>query len=99
MDLELAYVGHLCLSWEVLKWQHHKAEQLLDHDSNAFHLHNQVSGEFQKFQVILQRLTEDEPFENAPRVPHYIKTPSAHPGHFSNFLSSFDFCRWVQEFE
>ncbi|CAO2829589.1 unnamed protein product [Amaranthus hypochondriacus] len=79
MELELGYVGHLCLSWEVLKWQHHKAEQLSDHDSDGFHQYNHVSGEFQKFQVLLQRFTEDEPFQHAPRVPHYVNTRSAHP--------------------
>ena len=79
MDLELAYVAHLCLSWEVLKWQHHKAEQLSHHDSDGFHQCNQVSGEFQKFQVLLQRFTEDEPFQHAPRVQHYINTRFAHP--------------------
>lgn len=73
-DLELVYVGQLCLSWEMLKWQHHKAEELQAHDPDGFRQHNQVAGEFQKFQVLLQRFTEDEPFHQGPRVQHYVKS-------------------------
>ncbi|XP_057542902.1 uncharacterized protein LOC130821237 isoform X2 [Amaranthus tricolor] len=78
-ELELAYVGQLCLSWEMLKWQYYKAEELQVHDPDGFYQHNQVAGEFQKFQVLLQRFTEDEPFQHASRVPHYVKTRSDLP--------------------
>lgn len=73
-DLELAYVGQLCLSWEMLKWQHNKAEELHAHDPDGFRQHNQVAGEFQKFQVLLQRFIENEPFHQGPRVQHYVKS-------------------------
>ncbi|XP_021722890.1 uncharacterized protein LOC110690381 [Chenopodium quinoa] len=78
-DLELVYVGQLCLSWEMLKWQHHKAEELQAHDPDGFRQHNQVAGEFQKFQVLLQRFTEDEPFHQGPRVQHYVKSRCSLP--------------------
>ncbi|KAJ8445470.1 hypothetical protein Cgig2_031283 [Carnegiea gigantea] len=73
MDLELVYVGQLCLSWEILKWQHHKAGELQAYDPDGFHQHNHAAAEFQKFQVLLQRFTEDEPFHHGPRVQHYVK--------------------------
>lgn len=78
-DLEVVYVGQLCLSWETLKWQHQKAQQLHAHDPDGFRQHNQVAGEFQKFQVLLQRFTEDEPFDHGPRVQHYVKSRCALP--------------------
>ncbi|KNA22878.1 hypothetical protein SOVF_029860 [Spinacia oleracea] len=78
-DLELVYVGQLCLSWEMLKWQHHKAEELQAHDPDGFRQHNQVAGEYQKFQVLLQRFTEDEPFHQGPRVQHFVKSRCSLP--------------------
>ncbi|KAK9675899.1 hypothetical protein RND81_11G039800 [Saponaria officinalis] len=77
-DLELVYVGHLCLSWEILKWQYRKVEELQAHDPYGFHQYNHVAGGFQKFQVILRRFIEDEPFQQGPRVQHYLKSRCAH---------------------
>ncbi|KAH9606809.1 hypothetical protein KSS87_001119 [Heliosperma pusillum] len=73
-ELELVYVGQLCMSWEILKWQYRKVEELQTHDPDGFRQYNQVAGEFQKFQVLLQRFTEDEPFHHGPRVQHYLKS-------------------------
>ncbi|XP_019157125.1 PREDICTED: uncharacterized protein LOC109153702 isoform X2 [Ipomoea nil] len=72
-DLEVVYVGQMCLSWEFLNWQYGKALDLWDSDPHGVHQYNEVSGEFQQFQVLMQRFIEDEPFQGT-RVQHYIKT-------------------------
>ncbi|CAH8277557.1 unnamed protein product [Arabidopsis lyrata] len=71
-ELENVYVGQMCLSWEILHWQYEKAIELLESDVYGSRLYNEVAGEFQQFQVLLQRFLENEPFEE-PRVQHYIK--------------------------
>lgn len=68
-DLELVYVGQVCLSWEILHWQHRKAKELQQYDQ---HYYNVVATEFQLFQVLLQRFIEDDPFQG-PRVQHYVR--------------------------
>ncbi|PIN24077.1 hypothetical protein CDL12_03198 [Handroanthus impetiginosus] len=72
-DLELVYVGQLCLSWEILNWLHMKARDLLEYDSNGNHSYNRAAEEFQQFQVLLQRFVEDEPFQEQ-RIQNYVKT-------------------------
>ncbi|ESW29621.1 hypothetical protein PHAVU_002G085500 [Phaseolus vulgaris] len=73
-DLELVYVGQVCLSWEILCWQHKKALELQHYDSQGSHSHryNHVAGEFQLFQVLVQRFIENEPFQG-PRLQNYVK--------------------------
>ncbi|XP_015076818.1 uncharacterized protein LOC107020822 [Solanum pennellii] len=71
-DLEIVYVGQICLSWEILYWQYGKAKDLLEHDPHEYHTYNQVAGEYQQFQVLLQRFVEDEPFQG-PRVQNYVR--------------------------
>ncbi|GFZ14404.1 zinc finger FYVE domain protein, putative [Actinidia rufa] len=71
-DLEMVYVGQLCLSWEILHWQYEKTRELLEHDSEHHHTYNQVAGEFQQFQVLVQRFVENETFQG-PRVQNYAK--------------------------
>ncbi|CAI9756200.1 unnamed protein product [Fraxinus pennsylvanica] len=71
-DLELVYVGQLCLSWEILCWQYIKAKELLEYDAQRFHSYNRVAEEFQQFQVLMQRFTEDEQFQG-PRIQNYVK--------------------------
>ncbi|XP_009774044.1 uncharacterized protein [Nicotiana sylvestris] len=71
-DLELVYIGQVCLSWEILCWQYGKTKELLEHDPQQFHTYNQVAGEYQQFQVLLQRFVEDEPFQG-PRVQNYVR--------------------------
>lgn len=71
-ELENVYVGQMCLSWEILHWQYEKAIELLESDVYGSRRYNEVAGEFQQFQVLLQRFLENEPFEE-PRVQHYIK--------------------------
>ncbi|KAM7487431.1 hypothetical protein LguiB_024915 [Lonicera macranthoides] len=71
-DLEVVYVGQVCLSWEILHWQHRKAKELSEYDSQGYHSYNHVAGEFQQFQVLVQRFTEDEKFKG-PRIKNYCK--------------------------
>ncbi|XP_052198079.1 uncharacterized protein LOC127804980 [Diospyros lotus] len=72
-DLEVVYVGQMCLSWEILHWQYEKALELWESDPRGIRQFNEVAGEFQQFQVLVQRFTEDEPFQG-PRVQNYVKT-------------------------
>lgn len=72
-DFELVYVGQVCLSWEILHWQHGKIQDLLQNDdARGFHQYNLVASDFQLFQVFLQRFIEDESFQG-PRVRNYVK--------------------------
>uniref|UniRef100_A0A0A8XPE0 Uncharacterized protein n=1 Tax=Arundo donax TaxID=35708 RepID=A0A0A8XPE0_ARUDO len=70
-DLETVYVGQMCLSWEFLRWQYEQARDLPESDPYHSHQYNQVAGEFQQFQVVVQRFVEDE-FFKGPRLPNYI---------------------------
>jgi len=70
-DLETVYVGQMCLSWEFLRWQYEQARDLPESDSYHSHQYNVVAGEFQQFQVVVQRFVEDESFKG-PRLPNYI---------------------------
>ncbi|XP_055806595.1 uncharacterized protein LOC129875179 [Solanum dulcamara] len=72
-DLEVIYVGQMCLSWEFLHWQYGKALSLWDSDPLRTRTYNEVAGEFQQFQVLLQRFIENEPFQGH-RVQYYIKS-------------------------
>ncbi|GAV58109.1 DUF1666 domain-containing protein [Cephalotus follicularis] len=71
-DLEIVYVGQMCLSWDILHWQYEKALQLWDSDPYGTRRYNEVAGEFQQFQVLMQRFIENEPFEG-PRIQNYAK--------------------------
>ena len=71
-DLEMVYVGELCLSWEFLQWQYKKAFEIWESDPHGFRRYNEVAGEFQQFQVLLHRFVENEPFQG-PRVESYVK--------------------------
>ncbi|KAJ7970983.1 Ribosomal protein L34Ae [Quillaja saponaria] len=71
-ELEVVYVGQLCLSWEFLHWQYEKAVELWENDPYGLKRYNEVAGEFQQFQVLMQRFIENEPFQG-PRVESYIK--------------------------
>ncbi|KAG6396047.1 hypothetical protein SASPL_142185 [Salvia splendens] len=75
-DLEAVYVGQMCLSWEFLHWQYEKAWHLWDTDPRGRRRYNEVANEFQQFQVLMNRFTEDELFQG-PRVQNYVKTRCA----------------------
>uniref|UniRef100_A0A7N0ZVY6 Uncharacterized protein n=1 Tax=Kalanchoe fedtschenkoi TaxID=63787 RepID=A0A7N0ZVY6_KALFE len=77
---ELIYVGQLCLSWEMLNWQHGRAVELLELDPDARRRYNQVADEFQQFQVMLQRFVENEAFQGSGRVRRYAERRAAFRG-------------------
>ncbi|CAI8606812.1 unnamed protein product [Vicia faba] len=60
-DLELLYVGKICLSWEMLCWQYVKIKQC---DSQFSLRCDLVADELQLFQVLMQQFLEDDPFQN-----------------------------------
>ena len=68
----MVYVGQLCLSWEFLQWEYEKALELWESDQYGLRRFNEVAGEFQQFEVLLQRFIENEPFQG-PRVENYTK--------------------------
>ncbi|XP_028780541.1 uncharacterized protein LOC114736826 isoform X2 [Neltuma alba] len=72
-DLETIYVGQLSLSWEFLQWQYEKALEIWESDQYGTRRFNEVAGEFQQFQVLLQRFIENEPFQEGPRVENYVR--------------------------
>ncbi|MCL7029866.1 hypothetical protein MKW94_015347 [Papaver nudicaule] len=57
-DIEKVYVGQTCLCWEALYHQYRKVEALLNVTNGFFY--DNVAGEFQKFQVLLERFVESE---------------------------------------
>lgn len=73
-NLELVYVGHACLSWEILHWQYRKAMEMLEDEDGEGNTssYNHVAGEFQQFRVLLDRFVENEPFQG-PRVQTYAQ--------------------------
>ncbi|CAA7395047.1 unnamed protein product [Spirodela intermedia] len=71
-DLETVYVGQLCLSWEFLQWQYQRTRYMADSGSLAGGGFNQIAGEFQQFQVLIQRFLEDESFQG-PRILNYAR--------------------------
>ncbi|XP_051149388.1 uncharacterized protein LOC127264070 [Andrographis paniculata] len=75
-DLELVYVGQLCLSWEILRWLYAKAHELSGYDSLGNHFYNRTAEEFQQFQVVVWRFIEDEPFQGQ-RIQNYVRSRCA----------------------
>lgn len=71
-DLEMIYVGQLCLSWEIFQWQYGKSRELLESDPYGSRQYNFVAGEIQLYQVLLLRFIENEPFQG-PRIENYVK--------------------------
>ncbi|KAK9107572.1 hypothetical protein Syun_023583 [Stephania yunnanensis] len=59
-DFELVYVGQTCLCWEALHHQYLQIEALANSGSKKSIFYDKVAGNFQKFQVLLERFMEDE---------------------------------------
>ena len=74
-DLELVYVGQICLSWEMLCWQHEKIKELKQYDLPWPHSYNLVAAEFLHFQALIQRFLEEEPIQGH-RIQNYVKNRS-----------------------
>lgn len=70
-DLEFVYIGQVCLSWEILRWQYGKLKLLLEYEY-AHRSYNVVAGEYQQLQVLMHRFLEDEPIQG-PRIKHYVE--------------------------
>ncbi|KAI3925586.1 hypothetical protein MKW98_001440 [Papaver atlanticum] len=68
-DIEKVYVGQTCLCWEALNHQYRKVEALCA--TNGFFYDN-VAGNFQKFQVLLERFIENERAESK-RFWNYVE--------------------------
>lgn len=75
-DLELVYVGQICLSWEMLCWQHDKIKELKQYDLPWLRSYNQVAAEFLHFQALIQRFLEEEPIQQGHRIQNYVKNRS-----------------------
>lgn len=71
-DIELVYVGQVCLSWDILQWQLRKSLELQGNDSQGIRRYNQVASEIQLFQVMLKRFMEEERFQGN-RVENYVQ--------------------------
>ncbi|XP_023541279.1 uncharacterized protein LOC111801499 isoform X3 [Cucurbita pepo subsp. pepo] len=71
-DIEMVYVGQVCLSWEMLQWQLRKSLELQRYDSQGIRQYNQVASEFQLFQVMLKRFMEGESLQGN-RVNNYVQ--------------------------
>ncbi|KAI3840466.1 hypothetical protein MKW92_020127 [Papaver armeniacum] len=68
-DIEKVYVGQTCLCWEALNHQYRKVEALCS--TNGFFYDN-VAGNFQNFQVLLERFIESERAESK-RYWNYVE--------------------------
>ncbi|KAL5699481.1 hypothetical protein ACHQM5_030375 [Ranunculus cassubicifolius] len=73
-DLEVAYVAHICLTWEALQCQYLQLNQKLSSDPESSTSYSHVAQQFQQFQVLLQRFIENEPFEQTSRPETYART-------------------------
>ncbi|KAK1289875.1 hypothetical protein QJS10_CPB18g00068 [Acorus calamus] len=79
LNLEIAYVARLCLTWEALHCQYtqlcHKISSQPENPAG----YSCAAQKFQQFQVLLQRFIENEPFEQCPRVEIYARTRNSLP--------------------
>ncbi|XP_059670347.1 uncharacterized protein LOC132315918 [Cornus florida] len=74
-DFEMVYVAQSCLSWEALHHQYQKVEALIacSNSTQIGVFYNNVAGEFQKFQVLLERFMEDERCYPTKRYWNYVQ--------------------------
>ncbi|KAF9663738.1 hypothetical protein SADUNF_Sadunf17G0083300 [Salix dunnii] len=72
-DFELVYVAQSCLSWEALHHQYRKVEALASSTSQNGVFYDNVAGEFQKFQVLVERFMEDEMCKSGKRKWNYVR--------------------------
>lgn len=71
-DFEIVYVAQSCLSWEALQYQYTKVKALAESSSQNGVFYGNVVGEFQKFQVLIERFLEDEMCEGK-RIWNYVR--------------------------
>jgi len=78
-DIETAYVGQICLTWEALHCQYSHMSQKISWQHDNPTCYNHSAQEFQQFQVLLQRFIENEPFEHGRRAEIYARTRNKLP--------------------
>ncbi|KAI4355920.1 hypothetical protein L6164_004644 [Bauhinia variegata] len=78
-DIEMAYVGHICLTWEALHCQYTQLSQKISWQPENPTCYNHSAQQFQQFQVLLQRFIENEPFEQGLRAEIYTRTRNILP--------------------
>lgn len=78
-DIETAYVGQMCLTWEALHCQYSHMSQKISWQPENPTGYNHSAEQFQQFQVLLQRFIENEPFEQGLRAEIYARTRSTLP--------------------
>jgi len=102
LDIETAYVGQICLTWEALHCQYSHMSYKISWQHENPTCYSRSAQEFQQFQVLLQRFIENEPFEQGPRPEIYARSRNTLPkllqvpnirGEFSvNHLNSYVAC-------
>ncbi|XP_027121801.1 uncharacterized protein LOC113768599 [Coffea eugenioides] len=78
-DLETAYVGQTCLTWEALHCQYTQLSQKISCGLETSTSYNQSAQQFQQFEVLLQRFIENEPFEQGSRPEIYARMRNSLP--------------------
>ncbi|VYS55913.1 unnamed protein product [Arabidopsis thaliana] len=71
-DLELVYVAQVCLSWEALQHQYILVRDSSNPADSRGRFDDDISREFQNFQVLLERFLEDERCEGK-RVLSFVQ--------------------------
>ncbi|XP_010694481.2 uncharacterized protein LOC104907272 isoform X1 [Beta vulgaris subsp. vulgaris] len=74
LDLETAYVAHICLTWEALHSQYTQLSQKISCQPENSTCYNQCAQQYQQFEVLLQRFIENEPFQQGSRVEKYARS-------------------------
>ncbi|XP_019426103.1 PREDICTED: uncharacterized protein LOC109334669 isoform X1 [Lupinus angustifolius] len=78
-DIETAYVGQICLTWEALHCQYCHMSQKISWQPENPTCYNHSAQQFQQFQVLLQRFIENEPFEQGTLAEIYARTRKTLP--------------------
>ncbi|KAL1319708.1 hypothetical protein HN51_064488 [Arachis hypogaea] len=78
-DIETAYVGQMCLTWEALHCQFSHLSHKISWQPENPTCYNHSAQQFQQFQVLLQRFIENEPFEQGLRAEIYARTRNTLP--------------------
>ncbi|KAF2315147.1 hypothetical protein GH714_038263 [Hevea brasiliensis] len=63
-DLEMVYVGQMCLSWEILHWQYEKALEIWDFDPYGMRRYNEVAEDSIKDKKARIKLKDDYAITN-----------------------------------